>query len=335
MTPARSPRHLPRRAVALALVVAAVAAAAAGLQIGAGDSGKSQSAAENPFDGTVALKRLEAICALGPRVTGSEAMRLQREMLTAHFQKLGAVVRRQEAPPMRHPQTGAPTEVVNLIASWHPDRKERILLCCHYDTRPYPDRDPVDPQGLFLGANDGASGAAVLMTLGESMDRYPGPFGVDFVFFDAEELVYSERDEYFVGSTYFAEQYAARAADAPRYRAGVLLDMVGASDLRLLKDNLSQRWNDTRPLVDEIWGVARRLGVREFVSRTSRQAVRDDHLPLHEIGEIPVCDVIQSFPWRYWHTRGDVPAACSADSLAKVGWVLKTWLFEHGAESLH
>ena len=83
--------------------------------------------------------------------------------------------------------------------------------------------------------------------------------------------------------------------------------------------------------LDEIWGVARRLGVREFVGRISRQPIRDDHVPLHEIGRIPVCDVIQ-FPWRFWHTRGDVPAACSADSLAKVGWVIQTWLFEHGAE---
>lgn len=314
-------------ATALAL---AVAVAAAGLQFRSpsGSTGKSTTD-PIPFDGAAAYQRLANICALGPRLTGSEAMVRQREMLAEHFTALGAEVQRQALPPLRHPQTGEATEVVNLIARWRPEIERRILLCCHYDTRPFPDQDRQNPRGVFLGANDGGSGVALLMTLGESMKRYPGPYGVDFVFFDAEEFVYSEQDKYFWGSTYFARQYAAQGDDGPRYVAGVLLDMVAGKDLRLRRDRYSMRRPESRAIVESIWSTAKRLGVSEF-SGGIGPLVSDDHVPLQEVGGIPACDVIH-FPWRHWHTTRDTPENCSAESLAKVGWVVETWLFEQGA----
>jgi glutaminyl-peptide cyclotransferase len=204
-----------------------------------------------------------------------------------------------------------------------------VILAAHYDTRPFPDRDPVDPEGVFLGANDGASGVAVLMELAAAMPGLPGPVGVDFVLFDAEEYVIHPRDPYFLGSSYFARQYAAdrRAGRLPHaYRAGVLLDMVADRDLEIWQEQHSVDWPDTKPVVDSIWDVARRLEVREFVPRP-KHAVQDDHLPMRMIGGIPTCNIID-FDYPQWHTTADTPAQCAAESLSAVGRVMLAWLRE-------
>jgi Zn-dependent M28 family amino/carboxypeptidase len=225
----------------------------------------------------------------------------------------------------------------NLIVEWHPDKKERVLLCAHYDTRPKPDNDPnprLRETGTFTGANDGASGVAALMELAHLMPTFDGKYGIDFVLFDGEELVYggpdeAQQGEYFVGSTIFAREYR-RQRPEHRYRWGVLLDMVGDADLQLYQEQYSVHWRDTRPLVNAIWSTAQRLGVEEFVPRV-RYAVRDDHLPLNEIARIPTCDIIDfDYPEHptnvYWHSVEDTPDKCSGESLAKVGWVVYEWL---------
>jgi len=284
--------------------------------------------AEDPpsFSGERAFAHLEAICRLGPRPAGSEAMSRQRAFLAEHFRAAGATVTGQ-AFRVRDQRTGRPLHVENLVVSWHPDRDERILLAAHYDTRPFPDRDPVDPRGVFIGANDGASGVALLMELAPFMRSLPGP-GVDFVLFDAEEYVVGPRDPYFIGSTAFARQYAAdrRAGRGPTYRCGVLLDMVADRDLEIRQELNSITWPDTQPIVDSIWAVAGRLGVRQFVPRPGRE-ILDDHVPLRNIGGIPTCDVIEH-DYPAWHTTRDVPAECSAESLEAVGRVILQWLRE-------
>jgi hypothetical protein len=224
---------------------------------------------------------------------------------------------------VRHPQTGKAVAMANLIVEWHPDRKERVLLCAHYDTRPYPDRDRRRPKGRFIGANDGASGVAVLMELGKHMAELKGPVGVDFVLFDGEELVYQDGDKYFHGSERFATAYA-QSPPKHRYRWGVLLDMVGDKQLTIPKEGHSVTWDDTRPLVTEIWGVAATLGVREFLPQIGGH-VLDDHIALHDIAKIPTCDIID-FDFPAWHTEADVESNCSPLSLAKVGWVVHEWL---------
>jgi glutaminyl-peptide cyclotransferase len=292
-------------------------------------------AADEPpaFSGGRALGHLQAVCALGPRPSGSPAMGRQRELLAAHFRSIEspagrpAPVVRGQAFQVRDRRTGAPVHMENLIVSWHPDRAERVLVGVHYDTRPFPDRDPVDPQGVFVGANDGASGVAVLMELAHAMPRLAGPVGVDFVLFDAEEYVFGPRDPYCLGSAFFARQYAAdrRSGRAThRYRAGVVLDMVGDRDLEIWQEGHSVGWPDTRPVVDEIWGVAARLGVRQFVAEP-RHTVEDDHVPLRMLGGIPTCNVID-FDYPPWHTTADTPERCSAESLEAVGRVVLEWL---------
>lgn len=292
----------------------------------------SYSLAQIPFDGQRSYQMLQQICALGSRTSGTPGMESQQRLLQQHFQQLGGNVSFQRFR-IRHPVSGAAVELANLVVQWHPVRTERILLCAHYDTRPFPDRDPDrrKRRGLFIGANDGASGVAVLAEMGRHMPELESRYGVDFVLFDAEELVFDDRrDKYFWGSEYFARKYVT---DPPvhRYHYGVLLDMVGDAYLQLYQERNSMRWQDTRPLVEQIWNVARQLGVSEFVPRKKHE-VRDDHIPLHDIGRIPTCDIID-FDYRQrgtgrslWHTTEDTPDKCSALSLAKVGWVVLEWL---------
>jgi len=281
-----------------------------------------------PFDGQASYEVLKAICDIGPRPSGSAGMAAQQKMLTRIFTDLGGRVSLQQFE-VRHPVDGSAVTMSNMIVQWHPERAEKILLCAHYDTRPYPDADPVRPRGRFIGANDGASGAALLCALGQHMPELESRYGVDFVLFDGEEFIFDRRrDTYFLGSTYFARQYVA---EKPKfsYKYGVLLDMVADRNLNLYMEKNSIRY--ARPIVLDIWNTARKLGVTEFIQR-SRHEVRDDHLPLNNIAKIPTCDIIDfDYPrpgarQSYWHTESDIPENCSAESLAKVGWVLLEWL---------
>ena len=286
-----------------------------------------------PFNGERAYEHLQAICALGPRVSATERMRKQQEYLQAHFEKCGGKVRLQEFE-IRHPENGAQVTLANMVVEWRPEAKERILLCTHYDTRPYADNDP-DPRmrkktGVFLGANDGASGPALFCELAEKMKDLPTKYGVDFVLFDGEEFIFdSDRDPYFLGSEFFAGQYAQHPP-AYRYKWGVLVDMIGDKELQIYREQYSMSWPESQPLVADIWSTARQIGVREFIPQTVHE-VRDDHLALRNIAKIPTIDIIDfDYPRpraaTYWHTTKDVPENCSALSLAKVGYVLEEWL---------
>ena len=102
--------------------------------------------------------------------------------------------------------------------------------------------------------------------------------------------------------------------------------MVGDKDLQIHYEQHTMSWPETRPLVQEIWGTAQRLGVKEFIPRT-KHLVRDDHLALRNIAHIPTCNIID-FDYPYWHTESDAPGRCSGESLAKVGWVVHEWLKE-------
>lgn len=275
-----------------------------------------------PFHGARAYDYLKQICALGPRRSGSAGMKAQQKLLAEHFGNLGAQVRLQPFH-IKHPLDGSVVEMANLIVTWHPQSKERILLCTHYDTLPFPLEDPQDPRGVFIGANDGGSGTALLMELGHEMRTLETRYGVDFVFLDGEEFIFSRNGRFFLGSEFFARQYVENRP-AHRYRWGVLLDLVGDADLQIYQERNSMSWRDTRPLVEDIWATARRLGVNEFIPKKKHE-IQDDHVMLHNLGGIPTCDIID-FDYPFWHTQDDTPERCSALSLAKVGWVVREWL---------
>ena len=117
-----------------------------------------ETAAGGP-DAVRAYRYLQSICRLGPRPSGSRGMQAQQRLLASHFSRFGARVTRQSFD-RPDPRTGKAVRMTNMVVSWHPKRLRRILLCCHYDTRPFPDLDRVNPRGRFIGANDGGSGVA-------------------------------------------------------------------------------------------------------------------------------------------------------------------------------
>jgi len=250
-------------------------------------------------------------------------------MVAGHFKAMGATLREQPFST-QHPLTGERVNMVNLIGSWHPEHTQRVVVAAHYDTRPHPDQE-TDPERLklpFLGANDCASGVALLMEIAHHLNDLNTPWGVDLVIFDGEELVYGHhpdtQGEYFLGSKEFARVYVedveARQS-RNRYAAGLVLDMVGGSKLQINQEPNSL--NLAANLVRDVWAVARQLDAKGFKFRVGRE-VLDDHLALNNAG-IPTIDLID-FDYPYWHKADDLPKNCSADSLAEVGHVVTAWL---------
>jgi hypothetical protein len=273
------------------------------------------------FDGERAYGYLVEQCKLGPRISGTEANRALRDRMAQHFASLGAQVRRQTFQ-VRHPLTSDAVEMENIVGSWHSDRTRRVVIGAHFDTRPRPDKEtnPRKKMAIFLGANDGASGIAVLMELAHMLQELKTSLGVDLVAFDGEELVYDETGEYFHGSRQFADEYR-RSGGQARYVAGIVVDLVGGDPLAIFPDREGYRQNPW--LVQEIWDVAKRLRVGSF--KTGRfYDVSDDHLPLLEVG-IPAIDIID-FSYKHWHLASDTADKCSATSLAQVGGVVAEWL---------
>jgi glutaminyl-peptide cyclotransferase len=275
-----------------------------------------------PFNGGRAYEYLKQLCAIGPRPSGSPGMAAQQKLLGEHFNKLGGNVEFQRFQ-IPHPSNSSPVPMANIIVRWHPEKTDRILLCAHYDTLPFPLMDKDKPNGVFVGANDNAGGVALLMELAHNIPKIDCKYGIDFLFLDGEEFMFSPNGRFFLGSEYFARDYRGNPPKF-HYRWGVLLDMMADKDLQLFQERNSLGWKDTRPLVEAIWATAARLGVREFIARPKHD-VQDDHIMLHNIGGIPCIDIID-FDYPPWHTRADTPEQCSALSLAKVGWVVCEWL---------
>jgi hypothetical protein len=285
---------------------------------------------DEAFDSKAAFEMLERLCEIGPRPSASDGMREQQRLLVEYFNHLDAANAFQEFE-CKHPLTQRPVTLSNFAVRFHPDRKKRLLFCCHYDTRPFPDQDRKNPQGRFIGANDGASGVAFLCELARHVQMLDGKYGFDFVFFDGEELVYeARRDPMFLGSTYFAETYAKGKWDR-KYDYAILVDMIGDRDLQIYYEGNSLEMAPR--LTKSIWSVAAQMKAKPFIAEVKHK-IRDDHLPLNTIAKIATCDIIDfDYPNptlgnAYWHTEADIPENCSAESLQVVGDVLKQWLKE-------
>jgi glutaminyl-peptide cyclotransferase len=274
-----------------------------------------------PFDAKRAMGYLEDICRIGPRMSGTESMKKQQELIQKHFETLGAKVTYQRFKARQLSQTGQ-TEMANMVISWYPERKTRVILCSHYDTRPIADQEPNprDWRRPFISANDGGSGVALLMELGNHMKDLKTQVGVDFVFFDGEEFVWDHNDDYFFGSRHFAK-VAAEQRDI-KYKAAILLDMIGGKNARFPIERNS--WFLAQGLVKEVWGVAADLNMACFRNDFSDTAVEDDHIALNR-GGIPAIDLID-FKYRHWHRLTDTPDNCSGETLDQVSRVLSVWL---------
>ncbi len=278
-----------------------------------------------PFDGKRAMKYLETICALGPRISGSASMRKQQALIKKHFEDLGARVTFQTFEAKQNSVKGK-VEMTNIIISFQPEKKRRVILCSHYDTRPIADQetDPRDWRKPFVSANDGGSGVALLMELGHHMKDLKTSVGVDFVIFDGEEYIFEtegvRRDRYFIGSEYFAQSWR-KSKDRCDYAAAILLDMIAGKDLKLPVEVHS--YNDSPRLCKEVWDIAKEHHAKAFQWRRGHN-VLDDHTELHKVG-IPAIDIID-FDYPHWHRLSDTPANCSIDSMEQVARVLSVWL---------
>jgi hypothetical protein len=282
------------------------------------------------FDAKRAMGYLEDVCKIGPRISGTEGMKKQQELLKKHFEGLGAKVELQSFKA-RQVSSKQPTEMANMIVSWHPDRERRVILCSHYDTRPIADQedDRRNWRKPFVSANDGGSGVALLMELGNHMKDLKTNVGVDFVFFDGEEYIQvPDSDHYFLGSEHFADEYK-KGKGKVKYAAAVLLDMVAGKDMQFPWEVNSMML--AGPLLEDVWKVADELKVKAFVVKPGHE-VSDDHLALNRNG-IPAIDIIdlgtereQVFRYPHWHKLSDTPENCSGESMAQVARVLSMWV---------
>ena len=272
---------------------------------------------------------LKKICEIGPRIAGSEANTPPAEDGRRPLHQDGRQGPRA-ALSAEHPLTGERVDMANLIGSWHPERDQRVVIGAHYDTRPHPDQetDPDRRKLPFLGANDGASGVALLMEIAHHLDELETPWGVDLVLFDGEELVYGnnpDAGEYFLGSKEFARVYADRSTarrTTMRYVAGMVLDMVGGQNLQINQEPNSLQ---ARPRAGPR-GLGGGAAAQGQVVPQPRSAAKSSTTtsPLNDAG-IPTIDLID-FDYPYWHKADDLPENCSAESLAEVGRVVTAWL---------
>ncbi len=278
------------------------------------------------FDGDQAFQFLLAQTNFGPRNPGSVAHQQCRDYLAAELQEYADAVNLQHFIHVGY--EGNQYRMANLLSSFNLKATDRIMLAAHWDTRPMADQeiDPDKKKQPVLGANDGASGVAVLLEIARQMKLRPPPVGVDIILFDGEDFGQEgDLSNFALGARYFAKNKAA--GFSPRY--GILLDMVGDKQLELLQEENSLIY--APDIVEKVWSVARDLGITQFSSERQDE-VFDDHVPLNQAG-IRTIDIIDfDYPDetnRYWHTHEDTPDKCSAESLSAVGTVLMHVIYEN------
>ncbi len=290
-----------------------------------GEGREGEAVKAGPFDGERAIGYLKSLCEMGTRWSNSKEMTKQQELLTAHFEKHGAKVTLQKFNG-RQPSQKDPIPLANMIVTWHPDAKKRIILCGHYDTRPIAHEEPrKNWDKPFLSADDGTSTTAFLMELAHHMKdlKLQDGIGVDFVLFDAEEYIFDKsRDKFFLGSEYFAADYK-KNPPKHKYIGGVLFDLFAHKGAEY-KVELNS-YDMAKDLVTEIWAVAKAEGVKAFIWDQGIE-IQDDHLALNAVG-IPTVDIIDLNGYTdHWHKLSDTPDKCSPNSMNQVAKVIMAWL---------
>jgi Zn-dependent M28 family amino/carboxypeptidase len=217
-------------------------------------------------------------------------------------------------------------DLTNIIARFKVDEPEQILIGAHWDTRPWADEDP-EPEKRndpIVGANDGASGVAVVLELARILNVSPPPIGVTLVLFDGEDMGRPGIPKsYAQGSLAFAKDLPIEKPDE-----AIILDMIGDAELHIPIERFSYQQN--RQLVKKLWGLAKVLNLGAFESRIVH-TIYDDHVPLWAEAKIPAVDIIDfNYPnsnKNYWHTTQDLPENCSAESLGQVGTLLVHYIY--------
>lgn len=280
------------------------------------------------FDADSAYSYVARQVTFGPRVPGSRAHDECGNWLVAQLKRLGATVTEQTDRVTAW--DGKQLPMRNIIGSYRPDSRKRVMLCAHWDCRPWADNDP-DPNNHHTpvdGANDGASGVGVLLEVARQIQQQAPAIGVDILFFDVEDYgvpqFKPEVDS--DGSWCLGSQYWASVPHVPGYNArfGILLDMVGAHGATFYVEGFSEHYAPS--VVSKVWDKAHALGYGSYFPRQSGGYITDDHLPVNRIARIPCIDIIPMIPdcdqssfGPTWHTVNDNMDHIDRHTLKAVG----------------
>ncbi len=270
----------------------------------------SAPSAPETFSGELAYPWVTRQCDLGYRITGTEANRKAGDMIIEELRAQGWEVYEQEFTYMDTP--------VRNILAWKGEvggDAGAVLVGAHYDTRRSADQE--DPAQPVLGANDGASGVAVLLELARSLAWDSKTRRIYLAFFDAEDNGRLDGWDWIVGSSYMAQHWGE--AGEPPLKAMVLVDMIGDADQQVYYER-----NSDPALSQTLWGIAAELGYGNRIIPEYRYAILDDHIPFAQKG-IPAVLMID-FDYPYWHTLQDTPDKVSVESLEAVGRTVEVWL---------
>jgi glutaminyl-peptide cyclotransferase len=276
------------------------------------------------FDGGMAYSYLTKQTAFGPRAPGSTGHTRCRSYLLNELRKHAEKVESQDFVSTL--PDGKQVQLTNLIASFNGRATQRLFISAHWDTRLWADQDPDknNRDRPISGANDGASGTAVILEIARQLKKVPPRIGVDLILFDGEDLGKTGHPETFsAGAKYFASHRPA----AFNPKLGINIDMIGDRNLQICREQNSEQL--APDVQDLVFGTAKRLRVTQFIDSPGEE-ITDDHLPLNSVG-IPTIDLIDfSYPDdsnKYWHTMADTADKCSAESLAAVGTVLMAVIY--------
>lgn len=286
------------------------------------------------FNADSAYKYVQEQVNFGYRIPNTPAHRATAEYLAKELERHGAEVRIQEASVTAY--DGTILNAKNIIASFLPEQKNRILLCAHWDTRPYADEDP-DPgnhRKPILGANDGGSGVGVLLEIARQINIRKPAVGIDIILFDAEDYgtpsflaENNKEDTWALGA-----QYWARRPHSPRYRAryGILLDMVGGKNATFRHEGFSMQY--APQVVKKVWDTAQKLGYGRFFENKGGGYITDDHIYVNNSGT-PTIDIIDYNEANrngfnnQWHTIDDNMDYIDPASLKAVGQTVLTVIY--------
>lgn len=277
------------------------------------------------FDEDHAFSYLVAQCDFGPRNPGSDGYYACLDYLITELDQSADEIILQNFS-YQEQRYNKRYNLENIIARFNPDAEFQTVISAHWDTRPWADLEDLrqDRDQPIIGANDGASGVAVLLELAKIMGENPPPIGVNLVFFDGEDLgIPGENETYCQGSRFFAKNLPI-----PRPDEAINLDMVGDKQLVLPIERYSLEYHPK--LVRHLWDRAKDMGLDAFIGRVD-YAIYDDHIPLNEIAGIPSINIIDfKYPNSYanfWHTLNDIPENCSEESLGQVGDLMVDYIY--------
>jgi glutaminyl-peptide cyclotransferase len=283
------------------------------------------------FDEDHAFSYLVAQCDFGPRNPGSDGYYACLDYLITELDQSANEIILQDFSYQER-RYNKKYNLENIIARFNPDAEFQTVISAHWDTRPWADQEdlPQDRDQPIIGANDGASGVAILLELAKIMGENPPPIGVNLVFFDGEDMgVPGENETYCQGSRFFAKNLPI-----PRPNEAINLDMVGDKQLVLPIERYSLEYHPK--LVRHLWDRAKEMGLDAFIGRVD-YAIYDDHIPLNEIAGIPSIDIIDfKYPNSYanfWHTMNDIPENCSEESLGQVGDLMVDYIYNREGQN--